>query len=84
MPPLALDSVADTSEHTVTATAAQLLTDADQNEILHLNISFDMYANPTVVNIPINRLPTLGLILSETPMTNQVFVKNCQEGTAVG
>ena len=42
-----------------------------------------MYAAPTVVTVPINRLPTLGLILSEVPKTNQVFVKNCQEGTAV-
>lgn len=42
-----------------------------------------MYATPAVISIRINRLPTLGLILSETPMTNQVFVKNCQEGTAV-
>ena len=87
--PLALDSVTDAPEHNITANAAQLSTDAldhkitantaqlliaaDQEEILHLNVSFDMYATPTVISIPINRLPTLGLILSETPMTNQVL-----------
>ena len=48
-----------------------------------MNTSFDMYASPTVITVPINRLPTLGLILSEAPMTHQVFVKNCQEETAV-
>ena len=42
-----------------------------------------MYAAPTILTIPINWLPTLGLVLSEAPNTSQVFVKNCQEGTAV-
>ena len=68
----------------VRAQVEQLLTAEDQEEIIRLvYMSFDMYATPTVVQVPINRLPTLGLILSETPTTNQVFVKSCQEGTAV-
>ena len=71
------------SHHSINGTAAQLLTDADQDEIIHMDNSFDMYAAPTVITVPINRLPTLGLILSDAPTTNQVFVKNCQEGTAV-
>ena len=66
-----------------TGNITKLLTDADQEEIVHMNVSFDMYAAPTVVTVPVNRLPTLGLILSEAPTTSQVFVKNCQEGTAV-
>ena len=48
-----------------------------------MDASFDMYSAPTILSVPINRLPSLGLILSEAPYTSQVFVKNCQEGTAV-
>ena len=73
----------DQTEHTITANAAQILMVDNQQEILHLDASFDMYAAPTILTIPINRLPTLGLILSEAPNTSQVFVENCQEGTAV-
>ena len=68
---------------TVTEMANQLVTDADQDEITHLEASFDMYVAPTVLNIPMYCLPTLGLVLSESPGTAQVFVKTCQEGTAV-
>ena len=42
-----------------------------------------MYSTPTILSIPIKRLPTLGFILSADPATNQVFVKNCREGTTV-
>ena len=67
----------------ISAGVTELFTAADQEEIIHMHASFDMYATPTVLHIPLNRLPTLGLILSEAPGTSQVFVKNCQEGTAV-
>ena len=77
-----MNKVTDHNEHTITANAAQLLTAEDQEEIPHLDASFDMYTTPTILTLPINCLPTLGLILYETPRTNQVFVKNCQEGTA--
>ena len=84
-PDASVERVSDssTAKRNVTATASQLLTDTDQEEILHIDASFDMYAAPTVLHVPMNRLPTLGLILSEVPGTGQVFVKNCQEGTAV-
>jgi hypothetical protein len=78
-----MDPVTPAAIPLITRQATQLLTDADQEEILHMHTSFDMYASPTVITVPINRLPTLGLILTETPTTQQVFVKNCQEGTAV-
>ena len=64
LPPPALDTVTDHNEHTITANAAQLLTAEDQEEILHLDASFDMYAAPTILTLPINHLPTLDLILS--------------------
>ena len=70
------EEVQHSTRDTLTGTAAKLLTDADHDEILHMDISFDMYAAPTVIMVPINRLPTLGLILAESPTTSQFF---CQK-----
>ena len=69
-------------KHT-TATAAQLLGDAHQAEILHLDTSMDMYGPTTILRVPINALPTLGILVQTDQDSQKVFVKGCQEGTAV-
>ena len=81
--PLHFDDATDNNtsmERPVSATATQLLTDADQEEFLHIDKSFDMYTAPTVLHVPMNRLPMLGLILSEAPPgASQVFVKTVKK-----
>ena len=65
----------------VTAAAATLLGDTQTQEILHLQTDQSMYGPSTTLRIPLNRLPTLGLLLTEDADTGQVFVRGCQEGT---
>ena len=78
----AIDMEARGHHKNTTATAAQLLGDTHQAEILHLDTSMDMYSPATILRIPINRLPTLGLLVQSDADTQKVFVQGCQEGTA--
>ena len=71
----------DSSVPTITAVAAQLLGEESQQEILHLQTSTDIYATPTVLRIPMNNLPTLGLLTRTDDNANTVYVHGCQEGT---
>ena len=80
--PVPLDEIALSQEDTpVTAAAATLLGETQTQEILHLDTDSLMYGPPTTLRIPLNRLPTLGLLLREDSDTGQVFVRACQEGT---
>jgi hypothetical protein len=72
------DSAAD---NTITAAAAQLLGEEHQQEILHLRSSTDMYSEPTILRIPMNQLPTLGLLTRTDDNARTVYVHGCQEGT---
>ena len=65
----------------ITAAAAQLLGEEHQQEILHLQSSTDMYSDPTILRIPINQLPTLGLLTRTDDNARTVCVHRCQEGT---
>ena len=75
----------DIKQHSVnthhTATAAQLLGEESQQEIIHLTSSTDMYMEPTVINIPLNNLPTLGLLTRTDDTMKVVYVQGCQDGT---
>ena len=81
IPPFTMDTRMDSEASGTTATAAQLLTEERQQEIINLQSSTDMYSTPTVIKIPINNLPTLGLLTSTDEHTNRVYVTGCQEGT---
>ena len=63
------------------AAAAQLLGEELQQEIIHMDTSMDMYATPTVLKIPMNNLPTLGLLTRTDDTARTVYVHGCQEGT---
>ena len=78
LPPYVCDERGDSP---TIATAAQLLCEEGQQEILHLDSSTDMYSEPTEVIIPMNNLPTLGLLTTTDGTTNKVYVQGCQEGT---
>ena len=81
--PVPLDAIelAKEDDTPKTAATAVLLGDTQTQEILHLQTDSSMYGPPTTLCIPINRLPTLGLLLKEDTDTGQVFVRGCQEGT---
>ena len=80
--PVPLDAIELESEvEVVTAAAAALIGETQSQEILHLDTDPSMYGSPTTLKIPMNRLPTLGLLLKEDMETGQIFVRGCQEGT---
>jgi hypothetical protein len=61
--PLPIDAMHETLDAQPTfAVAARLLADQQHQAILHLDTSPDMYSQPITLQIPINRLPTLGFI----------------------
>ena len=68
----------------VTAAAAQLLSEAQQNEIIHLIPSPGSYGTPITIKIPIKRLPILGINLQEDAQgLPYVYVTGCQERTQI-
>ena len=81
LPPSATDIRRESAHTHHTATAAQLLGEERQQEILHLDSSTDMYSEPTVIVIPMNNLPTLGILTHTDDATSAVYVHGCQEGT---
>ena len=52
-----------------------------QEAIIHMEESQSVYTNPTTVQLPLNRLPTLGIILYDDPQLDHPIVRTCQEGT---
>ena len=82
LPPYPQDARRESEDSNITATAAQLLGEGEsQQEIPHLHSSTDVYTEPTVLRIPMNNLPTLGLQTRTDEITNAVYVHGCQEGT---
>ena len=70
-----------------TAVAALMFTSTSEQKrqldrILALHCSTDSYVPPIWISLPMNRLPTLGLILQDTPTNMNTLVIGCQEGTA--
>ena len=65
------------------AAMAQLLGEEFQQEIIYMDTSMDMYATTTVLKIPMNNLPTLGLLtrMDDTARTVRLYIHGCQEGT---
>ena len=73
--PLPIDAMHDTFDAQPTsAVAARLLADQQHQAILHLDTSPDMYSQPITLQIPINRLPTLGFITHMDTTTGQCFL----------
>jgi Reverse transcriptase (RNA-dependent DNA polymerase) len=69
-----------------TAVAARLfaqLTPQQQDEeaIVHMQDSQSLYTDTVQVTLPLNRLPTLGLILYDDPHIDHPILRTCQEGT---
>ena len=69
-----------------TAVAARLfsqLTPQQQDEeaIVHMRESKSLYPNTVLITLPINRLPTLGLILYDDVTIDHPILRTCQEGT---
>jgi ribosomal protein S12 len=82
--PVPLDAIELSMEEEqppVTAAAAVLLGRIQTEEILHLATDSSVYGPPMTLRIPLNRLPTLGILLKDDTETGQVFVRGCQEGT---
>ena len=51
-------------------------------EIANLQTSETIYTTPTRLTLPLNRLPTLGLILIDDAQLHHPVLHSCQEGTA--
>ena len=61
----------------------QLTQVAQQAEaILAMAFSLTSYGPPITVDLPMNQLPTLGIILRDAPSQHNTTIQGCQEGTA--
>ena len=86
--PYPLDLVSDqhitrqeSPEIPITATAAQLLGEFHQQELIHMDQTMDMYAAPVTVCLAMNNLPTLGLLVRDDTATAKLYLQGCQDGT---
>ena len=80
----------ETSRHTpllndepTPAAATQLLDELGQQAIIYMEPTLDMYQAPVTIPIPMNNLPTLGLLVKEDQSTETIIVTGCQEGTQI-
>ena len=70
-----------------TVVAAVMFTSTSEQKrqfdrVLALDSSTDSYGPPIWISLPMNRLPTLGLVLQDTPTNMNMLVIGCQEGAA--